>query len=69
MAAAEEEGRFSLLDVLEATHVKMIRRHGHIFGEHEADTPEDAMAVWERIKHEEREQKQARKAGKDEERG
>ena len=54
MAAAEAEGRFALCDTLRAAHDKMVRRHGHIFGEHEADTPEDVRKVWNRIKAEEK---------------
>jgi len=49
-AAAEAEGRFTLRDALRAAHDKMIRRHGHVFGEHHADTPEDAIEVWNSIK-------------------
>lgn len=49
-AAAESEGRFALIHALERAHAKMVRRHGHIFGEHTAKTPEDAAAVWNRIK-------------------
>ena len=49
-AAAESEGRFRLVHALQRTHEKMIRRHGHIFGEHTAETPEDAAHVWDQIK-------------------
>lgn len=54
MAALEEEGRSSLARALKRIHEKMVRRHGHIFGDHVAETPEDAAAVWNRIKAEER---------------
>jgi len=54
-AAAETEGRFTLRRALERTHEKMIRRHGHIFGEHAADTPEDVVDVWNTIKAQEKE--------------
>ena len=50
LAAAEEEGRFTLRHALEVTHEKMIRRHAHIFGEHEASTPEEVARVWEDVK-------------------
>lgn len=56
-AAAESEGRFTLGSALEKAHAKMIRRHGHIFGEHTAETAEDAVAVWNEIKAKEREKK------------
>jgi len=53
-AAAETEGRFTFLDALEKAHQKMIRRHGHIFGTHTAETPEDVEAVWKTIKAQEK---------------
>jgi tetrapyrrole methylase family protein / MazG family protein len=49
-AAAENEKTFNVLDALRKAHEKMIRRHGHIFGDHVAETPEDAMEVWQKIK-------------------
>ena len=56
-AAAEEEGRFRLEDVLIKAHEKMIRRHDHVFGEEKASTPEEAIAAWKRIKDEEKKQR------------
>jgi tetrapyrrole methylase family protein / MazG family protein len=53
-AAAEEEGRFKLIDALQTAHEKMIRRHEHVFGENRADTPEGAIDSWNRIKAEEK---------------
>lgn len=53
-AAAEEEGRFTLKGALERAHDKMIRRHDHVFGENKAQTPEDAIAAWNKIKDQER---------------
>ena len=58
LAAAEEEGRFSLEDALESAHKKMIRRHEHVFGDLKADTPEEAVEAWERAKRLEREGKE-----------
>jgi len=57
VAAAEEEGRFSLLDSLRQAHEKMIRRHEHVFGETKADTPQGAIDSWNRIKAEEKRRK------------
>ncbi len=54
-AAAEEEGRFRLIDALRLAHEKMIRRHEHVFGDAKAATPEDAVRVWEEVKRRERE--------------
>jgi len=56
-AAAETEGRFTLASAIAKAHEKMIRRHAHIFGEHTAETAEDAIAVWNEIKAKEREGK------------
>ena len=50
VAAAESEGRFTLAHALERIHEKMIRRHDHVFGERKAQTPEEAVAMWNEIK-------------------
>src|SRR5580658_8131904 len=36
---AEESGRFTISDVIESVHEKMIRRHPHVFGNVKAETP------------------------------
>lgn len=54
IAAAEESGLFTYEQVLERAHEKMIRRHEHVFGEEKAQTPEEAMVAWERVKAEEK---------------
>ncbi|MFD1706517.1 nucleoside triphosphate pyrophosphohydrolase [Siminovitchia sediminis] len=46
----EDEGMFSIDDVIEGISAKMIRRHPHVFGEGEADRAEDAVINWEQIK-------------------
>ena len=56
-AAAEEEGRFTLRGALERAHEKMVRRHDHVFGETKAQSPEDAVNAWNRIKEEEKRRK------------
>lgn len=56
-AAAEEEGRFKMEEVLKMAHEKMVRRHEHVFGENRADTPEGAIDSWNRIKAEEKRRK------------
>lgn len=56
-AAAEEEGRFTLESALRKAHEKMIRRHDHVFGETKAATPEEAIAMWNRIKAAEKEER------------
>ncbi len=57
IAAAEEEGRYSPLDALKSIHDKMIRRHGHVFGDEKALTADDALDAWERVKAEEKKKK------------
>lgn len=57
MAAAEAEGRFTLKNALMRAHVKMVRRHDHVFRKDRAATPEEAMASWQEIKKREKELK------------
>lgn len=51
---AEEEGSFTLDDVINGICRKMIRRHPHVFGEAKASTPEEALGLWKEIKRRER---------------
>lgn len=46
----EEEGNFSITDVVENLRGKLIRRHPHVFGKGEARTPEEVRGRWEEIK-------------------
>jgi MazG family protein len=48
----EEEGEGDLDDVARQVHEKLVRRHPHVFGEAEADTPARVRARWETIKAE-----------------
>lgn len=52
---AEEEKRFSIHDVIERVHAKLVRRHPHVFGGKRARTPEEALASWMAVKEKERE--------------
>ena len=54
---ASEEGRFTLDDVIDCVGEKMIRRHPHVFGTKDADSPEKALSNW---KEEKRKEKEAR---------
>lgn len=47
---AEETGQFSFDDVATAISDKMERRHPHVFGDNDADTPEAVNQNWEDIK-------------------
>jgi MazG family protein len=51
---AEASGRFTISDVIESVHEKMIRRHPHVFGDVKASTPAAVLKNWEHIKAEER---------------
>lgn len=47
---AHEEGRFTIVDVIEKVTSKMIRRHPHVFGDDNASTSDDVLRKWEAIK-------------------
>lgn len=51
---AADEGRFDLIPVVEQITEKLIRRHPHVFGDAQADTPEQVRVHWERVKQEEK---------------
>ena len=60
---AEEQGAFSFGDVVEAITRKMIRRHPHVFADSSGQlTPSDVKGAWERIKAEEKAERQARRS-------
>ena len=50
---AADEGRFTIVEVIEQITQKMITRHPHIFGDAAAETPEDVRVHWERVKRQE----------------
>jgi MazG family protein len=51
---AEEEGRFTISDVIESIHEKMVRRHPHVFGAVKAKDSAAVLKNWEQIKAQER---------------
>jgi MazG family protein len=51
---AEEVGRFTIADVIESIHSKMVRRHPHVFGNVKAATSAEVLKNWEQLKAEER---------------
>ena len=61
---AEEEGRFTIGDVLERLSNKLVARHPHVFGDVEAKTPADVLRNWEALKAREKEQRLAAGGGK-----
>ncbi|MGD0305011.1 MAG: nucleoside triphosphate pyrophosphohydrolase [Candidatus Acidiferrales bacterium] len=54
---AEETGAFTMADVIEAVHTKMVRRHPHVFGDVSAKDSKTVLKNWEQIKAEERAEK------------
>lgn len=54
---AEEEGLFTLGDVIEEVSEKMIRRHPHIFGTVQVDSSAEVLQNWDEIKKKEKEGK------------
>lgn len=50
----EEQGDFDFEAVAAHLADKLIRRHPHVFGDAKADTPEEVVQHWARVKQEER---------------
>ena len=53
---AGERGEFTIDDVVEAIHSKMVRRHPHVFGDTQARDSAEVLRNWEAIKAEEKRQ-------------
>jgi tetrapyrrole methylase family protein/MazG family protein len=55
---AEQEGRFSMADIADSVHDKLVRRHPHVFPVHgevvRADDAGTVVANWDAIKHAEK---------------
>lgn len=54
---AENNGMFSLEEVLDGINRKLRRRHPHVFDGVEANTPEEVDALWQEIKKKEKEER------------
>ena len=50
----EERGEGDLNAVIESCIAKLVRRHPHVFGDEKAETADEAVAIWKRMKREER---------------
>ncbi len=55
---AAEEQRFTIDDVIERLSSKLVFRHPHVFGNVQADTPDEVLRNWEALKGVERQQRQ-----------
>lgn len=51
---AEENGQFSIDDVIHGVSEKMVNRHEHVFGKKHAETADDVIDLWEKIKKKEK---------------
>ncbi len=60
---AQEEGHFSIDDVLDRLSEKLVGRHPHVFGDVKADTSADVLRNWEALKAEEKKQRRAARSG------
>jgi len=56
---AEEQGSFSIDEVLDRLSTKLVDRHPHVFGEAKADTSDEVKRNWEALKAEERKKREA----------
>jgi len=52
---AREKSLFTYSNVLTGAIKKFIRRHPHVFGDVKVNTSEEALAVWKKMKREEKE--------------
>lgn len=54
---AADEGRFDLNHVVERLTRKMIERHPHVFGDVNAETPDEVRRNWDQIKEQEKQRR------------
>jgi len=54
-----EEGRFSVDDVIHELHLKLVRRHPHVFGEETAENAAEALRIWQGQKKKETSRKRS----------
>ena len=58
---ANEEGQFNVNQVIHGIHSKIVRRHPHVFGDVEVAGVSGVLANWEKLKEQERKDKQQQK--------
>lgn len=56
---AEERQAFSLEDIAAEINEKLIRRHPHVFGEEQCDTPDEVLRKWDELKQQEKPERQS----------
>lgn len=52
---ASEYGEFTMADILQGVHNKLVQRHPHVFEDLDIDETEEVLQNWERLKAKERE--------------
>ena len=57
-----ERGGFTFDDVCDEACKKLIRRHPHVFGKMELDTPEEVLTAWDEVKRQEKDQRSTAEA-------
>ena len=63
---AQEQSAFDFGDVVQAITEKLIRRHPHVFGDTQHLTPDEVKGLWDRIKSDEKAERQRRRGIEDE---
>ncbi len=53
----EERGGFTFEDICDGACKKLIRRHPHVFGKLELETPEQVLQTWDEVKRQEKDQR------------
>ena len=61
---AQEQGTFTIDDVLDTLSNKLIHRHPHVFGDTKADNSAQVLKNWEVLKAEEKQEKQEKEKRK-----
>jgi tetrapyrrole methylase family protein / MazG family protein len=51
---AEQDGRFTMTDIADGVHDKLVRRHPHVFGSVTAIDADTVVANWDALKHAEK---------------
>ncbi len=54
---AQERGAFTIDEVIQGLSEKLIRRHPHVFGDEVVENEEQALALWKKVKAQEKSQK------------
>ena len=51
---AEQQGRFTIADITQGIHDKLVRRHPHVFANVNAESTDEVLSNWEAIKRAEK---------------